>query len=89
MLDSLEVGLDLYSIMSEQDRIRLCYSLLNKVKIAQLKNTNDAFDAVQYPRLDKNESLLDFLKRNKIFNDITPLHSRSRFVNQMLELRRC
>lgn len=80
MLDLFEGDQDLYSIISEQDRIRLCYKLLNKIKLAAIKRTSDAFPSDKYSRLDKNECLLDFFKRTKIFKDITPLHSRSRFI---------
>lgn len=89
LVEGLEEGDDLYSVISEAERLRLSYVLLNRVKLSNLKNTNEAFSEANYQRVDANECLLDFLKRHKIFKDITALHSRSRVIQKMLEFKVC
>ena len=80
----LKEGEGLFDIMSEADRVRICYDLLNKINLVVMKETSKVFDAQTFKRLDSNEKLMDFLKRHKVFEDIAALHSRSRAVHQML-----
>ena len=47
--------------------------------------TNSAFTATKFKRLDKEECLVDFMKRHKLIEDICPLHSRSIAVVKYLQ----
>jgi hypothetical protein len=80
---------DLYSIISEADRVRICYMLLNRVKLIELVATSKAFPESKFKRYDEQECLMDFLKRTEIFVNIDALHSRSRVINQMKEFKLC
>lgn len=89
MIDDLPEGEDIFCLISESERVRIVYQLINRIKLATLKNTNSAFDSEEHKRLEHSEGLLDFFKRLKMFKDITALHSRSRAVYQMHQFRRC
>jgi hypothetical protein len=78
---------DLYSLLSEADRVRICYQLLLQIQFEKQMKTKNSLDAKTYPRMDPQEGLLDFLKRNKIYQELTPLHSRSRMVQKMLNFK--
>lgn len=75
--------------MSEADRVRICYMLLNRVRLSDLKATSKVFPESKFKRYDDHECLLDFLKRFEIFENITALHSRSRVINMMKEFKIC
>lgn len=87
MMASLEDDEDLYTVMSEADRVRLCYNILTKIKLAEMGQTSAIFSTKQYRLCDVNEKFLDFLKRHKLYDDIQPLHSRSRMIKKMQEFK--
>jgi hypothetical protein len=78
---------DIYNLISEGDRVRLCYQILQRLKLSELSLTDEVFDKTKYARFDHNEQFLDFLKRHDIYKDLTPLHSRSRVVMKMLDYK--
>jgi hypothetical protein len=67
-------------MMSEADRVRLSYQIFYKIKFSQMPKTNQLLTEDAYKRIDKDEFMLDFLKRHKCMKEITALHSRSRAV---------
>ena len=78
MVNELDESDGIYTLISEADRLRICYQMINRIKLVSLKNTNDVFVKEKFQRLHQNECLMDFIKRHKFFIDITALHSRSR-----------
>ena len=52
MLGEPEGPDDLYSLMSEADRVRISYQLLLKMKLEKQIKTKSAFDDKTYPRMD-------------------------------------
>ena len=84
---SLEEDEDLYTVLSEADRVRLCYNILTKIKLAEMGQTSAIFSTKQYSHCDINEKFLDFLKRHKLYDDIQPLHSRSRMIKKMQDFK--
>lgn len=77
----------MYSLLSEADRVRICYQLLLQIKFDKQIETKNSLDAKTYPRMDPQEGLLDFLKRHQIYQELTPLHSRSRMIQKMLNFK--
>jgi len=54
--------------------MRICYNLLLKITVEEMKTVNSIFDQA---RLDKREGFIDFLKRHHLMEEIVALHSRS------------
>ena len=74
---------DLYTYLSEADRVRICFEILSRFKFKDCKNFQAKLDEKEFKRIDDNEYLIDFLKRVDIVTDILCLNSRSRAVNRL------
>jgi len=73
---SSEYGaLGMYEVLSEADRIRLSYDLLNMVKLKSMRK----FGQQRFSKLEemKDGRLLDFLRSQDFLQEAVVLHSRS------------
>jgi hypothetical protein len=61
---------DIYSYITEADRVRLSYQILYKIEMKSLPKSEAALSKDAYSRMDDREHLIDFLKRHDIYKDI-------------------
>lgn len=52
-------------------------------------NTWEVFDEKAYPRTDKKETFIYFLKRFKFLEEVTPLHSKAKASLETKILKQC
>jgi hypothetical protein len=60
---------------------------LVKINLVDLENFNKKLSTKDYERIDDKEHFLDFLKRFNFYKEIQALHSRSRAVCNMIDIR--
>jgi hypothetical protein len=50
------------------------------MEMRTLKNTLNALPATKYKRLDEKETMLNFLMRLNLLEELVPLHSKSKMI---------
>lgn len=74
---------EIYDILTEAERVRLSFHILNDQRFSQMTTANKMLPASEFARVDPKETFLDFLKRHEIFQELVALHSKSRAVLKM------
>ena len=72
----------IFFVLSEAERVRITYQLLNRIKFSEMKQCLSKFPIKE----ELNETFLNYLKRLDYFKEISALHSRSRCIFKILNL---
>ena len=75
-------GGDFDQILTEAEKSRLIYIILDKIKLTQMPNFSKAMkDSKEFTVLEgANEALQYYLKRNQIMKEMVPLWSKSALI---------
>jgi hypothetical protein len=73
-------GGDYDEILNEAEKSRIIYIMFHKMEMRVLKNTLNMLPATKYKRLDEKETMLNFLMRLNLLEELVPLHSKSRMI---------
>ena len=80
-------GGDFDKILTESEKSRLIYIILDKIKLSQTPNFVVAMkESTEFTVLEGGkEALQYYLKRNQILKEMVPLWSKSRLIRQVQE----
>lgn len=78
-------GGDYDEILNEAEKSRLIYILFHKLELKSLKNTLAALPPDRFKRLDDKETMLNFLMRLNLLEELVPLHSKSKVIRAQRE----
>lgn len=76
---------DYDEILNEAEKSRLIYIIFHKIQLKSMTHTLDALPANKFKRMDDKETMLNFLMRLDLMEELVPLWSKSRQIRAIRE----